>query len=137
MMMPGIRKNLLAFGLALVIFSAGGVVGAFVAHHHGSTVHDPPPGDADQIHADLLAALRDHLELTDDQARRIGEIMQRTRAAAEEILARERPAMQALHERARAEVRELLNPEQVDEYEKMIEQHQRRMQHGFRPHHGH
>jgi Spy/CpxP family protein refolding chaperone len=122
--MSRLPKHATAFALALAIFVAGGVVGVVVDRHLGP--RHGPHGAApwSRPHAEHLDEFRRHFDLTDDQTQRVGEIMQRTRAAAEEIHARERPAMRALHERAHREILEVLTPDQAAEYQRMLDHHE-------------
>ena len=123
------RKHAAALSLALVIFVAGGVVGVVVDRHWlgRHPAHGVRPWE--HAHDEMLEAFRDHLDLTDEQTARIAEIMERTRAAAMEIHARESPAMRELHERAQKEVLDVLTEEQAVEYRRMMQEHEATMHH--------
>ena len=124
-----LRKHAAALGLALVIFGAGAIVGVVVDRHfvrgfsHGE-------GPWPHSHAELLEAFRVHLDLTDEQTRTIADIMERTRAEAMKIHTQPSPEMRALHERAQAEVLEVLTPEQAEHYREIMKRHDPMLRHG-------
>jgi len=124
---------LTAFGLALVIFVAGAVVGFMVHRIH--VAHDPGGGvgccgqGGCVSHQHQLQAFRIHLDLSDAQAEQIDEIMRRTNEEIRAVRGGCHPRIREVQMRAQQQIMELLDEEQRTEYERMIA-HTRLLHHG-------
>jgi hypothetical protein len=102
-------------GLAIVF--SGAIIGAgtTVLMLHSRLIAPPPPGEkmADAVTEDL----RHRYNLTDEQARRVHEVMVRSMATVEAIHEEARDKVGAEHDRLRGEMKEILTPEQFDRWQ--------------------
>lgn len=124
----------IAIGLILIFF-AGLATGAFLGawrtrevfahHHHGGSV----PGERMQRH------FQRHLDLTPEQLKRAGPILDATAARLDAIRAETSQRVSETLEQSRREIAPHLTPEQVIRLDKMKERHRRRL-HRRRGHEG-
>ena len=75
---------------------------------------------------DLLERYRERLDLDDEQARAVGEILRRRWGEAQEVARRFEPEMDAIRQRANDEVRALLRPEQQPAFDEIVRQQEER-----------
>ncbi len=121
------KGRLLAGALALVIFAAGIAAGIavdrlWIAPKRSASDQDGRHESVEHIVDDF----RTRLGLDDDQARRVGDIVRRVRGRAADIHEETEEAYRQAHERAQAEILEVLTPEQTNGYHELIEKYHRR-----------
>jgi Spy/CpxP family protein refolding chaperone len=116
-----------AFYMALV-FACGGVVGAFA--HRLYTVSGVSANVAqrnpEEFRKRFMTDMKARLQLTDDQAAKLGAIMDDTRARFRDVREKFEPEMQKIREDQRQRISELLSPAQQAEWQKIVEERQRR-----------
>lgn len=116
-----------AFYMALV-FACGGVVGAFA--HRLYTVSGVSANVAqrnpEEFRKRFMTDMKARLQLTDDQAAKLGAIMDGTRARFRDVREKFEPEMQKIREDQRQRISELLSPTQQAEWQKIVEERQRR-----------
>lgn len=106
------------YGVAALVlaatFALGGVAGGAASHflrfREFRAARDAPPGQARVKFR--LAAMRHHLDLTDEQERRIEPILVDLEREREAVLAPCRSGLDALHDKAQQRIGEVLTPEQ-------------------------
>ncbi len=96
------------------VFLFGGITGAALGRMTAirdlqSTFRGPPTEARAQFR---LEAMRRHLDLTDDQVRRLEAILSEAEAEREKLLSTCRPGLDALRDQTDARVKEILTPEQ-------------------------
>ncbi len=112
---PKLRAGLLLGGM----FLAGGAAGGAFAHWHD--VHEMrevlkgPPGEA-RIRI-RLRAMRRHLDLSDDQLKKVEAILRDAEKEREEAEGPCRKELDALHDKVNKQIEELLTPEQRAKHE--------------------
>jgi len=74
----------------------------------------------------FMADLKARLQLSDDQAAKLGTIMDQTRARFRDVRDKFEPEMQRIREDQREKIGELLSPSQQAEWQKIMEERQRR-----------
>lgn len=111
-----------------LVFACGGVVGAFA--HRLYTVSgvsaNAAPRNPEEFRKRFMADMRTRLQLNDDQAAKLGVIMDQTRARFRDVRAKFEPEMQKIREDQRQRISELLSPSQQAEWKKIVEERQRR-----------
>ena len=116
-----------AFYMALV-FACGGVVGAFA--HRLYTVSGVSANAAqrnpEEFRKRYMADMKARLQLTDDQAAKLGAIMDDARAQFRDVRKKFEPEMQKIREDQRQRISELLSPSQQAEWQRIVEERQRR-----------
>ena len=116
-----------AFYMALV-FACGGVVGAFA--HRLYTVSavsaNVSQRNPEEFRKRFMADMKARLQLNDDQAAKLGAIMDDTRAQFRDIRKKFEPEMQKIRDDQRQRISELLSPSQQAEWQKIVEERQRR-----------
>ena len=123
------KTKLVGIGLALALFVTGAVVGAVMDRSWGrdtvaaeSTTHRPSnPNWRHKRHQRMIKRFRKRLSLTDEQA-----------AAVSKILTDSRSNLRTIRNTARQDIKKLLNPSQVNIYEKMVKRRERRRRRGRR-----
>lgn len=98
-----------AAGFLLGVAVCGGA-GAWYLHQHGRF------GDGGGREAKLLKEFTRELDLTDEQRKSVGSILQAQREKIQEIRGEIRPRMEEIREQAGAQIRELLQPDQLSRY---------------------
>jgi len=116
-----------AFYMALV-FACGGVVGAFA--HRLYTVAGVSANvgqrNPEEFRKRFMADLKTRLQLSGDQAKKLSAIMDDTRVQFREVRKKFEPEMQKIREDQRQRISELLSPSQQAEWEKIMQERQRR-----------
>jgi hypothetical protein len=111
-----------------LVFACGGVVGAFA--HRLYTVSGVSANAAqrnpEEFRKRFMADLKARLQLSDDQAAKLGTIMDQTRARFRDVRDKFEPEMQKIREDQREKIGELLSPSQQAEWQKIMEERQRR-----------
>ena len=111
-----------------LVFVCGAVVGAFA--HRLYTVSGVSANAAqrnpEEFRKRFMADLKGRLQLTDDQAAKLGAIMDDTRARFRDVRDKFEPEMQKIREDQRQKIGELLSPSQQAEWQKIMEERQRR-----------
>jgi hypothetical protein len=111
-----------------LVFACGGVVGAFA--HRLYTVSGVSANAAqrnpEEFRKRFMADLKARLQLSDDQAAKLGTIMDDTRARFREVRDKFEPEMQTIREDQRQKIGELLSPSQQAEWQKIMKERQRR-----------
>jgi len=109
----------IAFYVGLV-FASGVVLGAFGQRlYMASTVSAKMQRNPEEFRKKIIAEYKSRLKLTDEQVTKLNSIMDDTRAAVEDTRQKMHPAYQAIHEQQVEKVRNMLNPDQQVEYDKM------------------
>ena len=110
-----------------LVFVCGGVVGAFA--HRLYTVSgvsaNVTPRNPEEFRKKFMADLKARLKLSDDQAAKLGAIMDeprmRVRATRDSI----EPEMQKIRDDQRQRISEILSPGQLAEWQKILDERQR------------
>ena len=116
-----------AFYMALV-FACGGVVGAFAHRLYivSGVSANVAQRNPEEFRKRYMADMKARLQLTDDQAAKLGAIMDETRARFRDVRGKIEPEMQKIREDQREKISELLSPSQQAEWQKIMEERQRR-----------
>ena len=115
------RARLMAILLALVIFAAGVVAGVAIERlwlASGASEEQHSLRERPEV---LVARLREQLDLRDDQTEAIARIIARLQDEARTIHENTMTTYRATHERARAEIIELLDSDQAARFQAMYE----------------
>jgi len=122
------RSSLVLAGYLGVVFLSGAAVGAFgMWMYKAKTVSAVTgPSRAEQYRQQYIAEMQDRLHLTPDQRQKLGEILEGTRKLYRELSEKHHPEFKAIQEAHAGQVRQILNPEQRVEYEKLRAERQRR-----------
>src|ERR1700681_667357 len=111
-----------------LVFACGGVVGAFA--HRLYTVSGVSANAAqrnpEEFRKRFMADMKARLQLTDDQAAKLSAVMDDTRARFRDVREKFEPEMQKIREDQRQRISELLSPSQQAEWQKIVEERQRR-----------
>jgi hypothetical protein len=111
-----------------LVFACGGVVGAFA--HRLYTVSGVSANvgqrNPEEFRRRYMADMKARLQLTDDQAAKLSVVMDDTRARFRDVREKFEPEMQKIREDQRQRISELLSPTQQAEWQKMIDERQRR-----------
>jgi len=111
-----------------LVFACGGVVGAFA--HRLYTVSGVSANvgqrNPEEFRRRYMADMKTRLQLTDDQAAKLSVVMDDTRARFRDVREKFEPEMQKIREDQRQRISELLSPTQQAEWQKMMDERQRR-----------
>jgi hypothetical protein len=111
-----------------LVFACGGIVGAFA--HRLYTVSSVSANVAqrnpEEFRKKFMADMKERLQLSDDQAAKLGSIMDETRVRFRDVRDKIEPEMQKIREDQRQRISELLSPSQQAEWQKIVEERQRR-----------
>lgn len=111
-----------------LVFVCGGVVGAFA--HRLYTVSGVSANGAqrnpEEFRKRFMADMKARLQLTDDQAAKLGAVMDETRVRFRDVREKFEPEIQKIREDQRQKISELLSPSQQAEWQKIVEERQRR-----------
>src|SRR5450631_4467112 len=111
-----------------LVFACGGVVGAFA--HRLYTVSGVSANvgqrNPEEFRKRFLTDMKARLQLSEDQAAKLGTIMDETRARFRDAREKFEPEMQKIREDQRQRISELLSPSQQAEWQKIMEERQRR-----------
>jgi len=123
----------LAFAF-LLVFVAGGMTGAFFGIHglrHHMMLGPPHSGDVPER---MREHLRRTLDLTADQEKKIGPIVDATSTKLESIRVETAERVRVVMEESKKEVTPLLTPEQQKKLDNLESEHRKMMMHhGFLP----
>ena len=110
-----------------LVFACGAVVGAFAYRLY--TVSDVSANvgqrDPEEYRKRFMAELKNRLNLNDDQAAKVGMIMDQTRQQFRAARATIEPEIQKIREEQRQKISEILSADQQAEFQKMMEQRRR------------
>lgn len=111
-----------------LVFACGGVVGAFA--HRLYTVSGVSANvsqrNPEEYRKRFMVDMKTRLQLNDDQAAKLSSIMDETRARFRDVREKFEPEMQKIREDQRQRISELLSPGQQAEWQKIMEERQRR-----------
>lgn len=107
------RLRLQALLILLVVFVIGGLAGVAVERSRHPQRGGPPPRTGFPPH------LREALDLTETQNRRLDEILAGYRPRTDELFDRVMPGVRALTDSMRAEIRTVLTPAQREVFDRM------------------
>ncbi len=111
-----------------LVFACGGVVGAFA--HRLYTVSGVSANAAqrnpEEFRKRFMADMKARLQLNDEQAVKLGIIMDETRVRFRDAREKFEPEMQKIREDQRQRISDLLSPSQNAEWQKIMEERQRR-----------
>ena len=120
----------------ILIFASGALVGG-LAYRLYATRRDlsagprrPPPGPSERgrpLRDRYVQEMRSRLKLREDQVQKLIAIMDATGHKFFEAKKRSDEAMKALHEEQVAQIRAMLDPPQIVEYEKMQQEREKQM----------
>jgi Spy/CpxP family protein refolding chaperone len=110
------------------VFLFGGVAGVAIGRMTAirdlqSTFRGPPTEARAHFR---LEAMRRHLDLTDDQVRRLEVVFSETEAEREKLLDACRPGLDALRDQTTSRVNEILTPEQKARHEELEAERKKR-----------
>jgi hypothetical protein len=110
-----------------LVFACGAVVGGFAYRLY--TVSDVSANagrrDPEEYRKRFMAELKNRLNLNDDQAAKVGVIMDQTRQQFRAARATIEPEIQKIREEQRQKISEILSADQQAEFQKMMEQRRR------------
>ena len=89
-----------------------------------------PKPNPEEFRKKLLDTFRDRLHLTDQQVTKLNGIMDETRSRVEETRRQMKPAYQKIHEEQDQKIREMLNPDQQTEFDKILKERQEHQKQG-------
>ena len=111
-----------------LVFACGGVVGAFA--HRLYTVSGVSANvgqrNPEEFRKRFMADMKTRLQLTDDQAAKLSVLMDETRSRFRDAREKFEPEMQKIREDQRQKISELLSPTQQAEWQKIMDERQRR-----------
>jgi Spy/CpxP family protein refolding chaperone len=123
----------LAFAF-LLVFSAGGVTGAFFGLHHLRHHIIMGPPHSGEVGDRMREHLRRTLDLTPEQETKLGPIVEATSAKLEAIRTETAERVRTVMEESKKEVAPLLTAEQQKKLDKLESEHRKMMlHHGFDP----
>ncbi|HEX8899040.1 MAG TPA: hypothetical protein VF751_10100 [Chthoniobacterales bacterium] len=122
-------------GLAiLLVFVAGGMTGAFFGVHHLRHHLMLGPPHSGDVPDRMREHLRRTLDLTAEQEKKIGPIVDATSAKLESIRVETAERVRVVMEESKKEVAPLLTPEQQKKLDNLESEHRKMMMHhGFLP----
>ena len=130
-----LSKATIAMYVALV-FASGTVLGVFGERLHNATVvnGDKPRKSPEDFRKEMVAEWQKRLTLNDEQVTKLNIILDDTRSQFHEAKKKMDPEMQAIRHGQQDKIRAMLKPEQRAEYEKMLQEREKREKenHGHR-----
>ncbi len=111
-----------------LVFACGGVVGAFAYRLYTVSGVSANVGqrNPEEFRKRFMADLKMRLQLTDDQAAKLSVLMDETRSRFRDVREKFEPEMQKIREDQRQRISELLSPSHQAEWQKIMEERQRR-----------
>lgn len=111
-----------------LVFACGGVVGAFVYRLYTVSEVRANVGqrNPEEFRQRFMADLKARLQMTDDQAAKLGVIMDETRLRVRAARITIEPEMQKIRDDQKQKISELLSPGQLVEWQKIIDERQRK-----------
>ena len=111
-----------------LVFACGGVVGAFA--HRLYTVSGVSANvgtrNPEEFRKRFMADMNTRLQLSDDQADKLGAIMDDTRMRFRDVRDKIEPEMQKIRDDQRQRISDLLSPSQLAEWQKIVDERQRK-----------
>jgi len=130
----------LRFSVALqlfVVFASGSLVGGlayrlYTARSDAAMVMKPPPrppgrGGGPSFRDRYVGEMRERLRLRDDQVHRLHEILEVTGRGFRQAKQRSDLELRTLQENQQAQIRAMLDPPQITEYQKMLQEREEQM----------
>jgi Spy/CpxP family protein refolding chaperone len=130
----------LRFSVALqlfVVFASGALVGGlayrlYTSHPEAPTVMKAPPrlpgrGGGPSFRDRYVGEMRERLKLREDQIQKLNEILEVTGRGFREAKRRSDVEMRTLQENQQAQIRAMLEPPQIAEFEKMLQEREEQM----------
>jgi Spy/CpxP family protein refolding chaperone len=124
-----IWKTILA---VITIFVLGTVFGLVISRHFVPGPPPPPEGPARMLPLPQLDRLLDQ-DLSSEQKREISKILEELRSELEELRKRARPEIDRKMQEAQRQIREILTPEQQEQFDQLIKQDRPPFDRPFRP----
>ena len=120
-------RRTVALYMALV-FACGGVVGAFAFRLYTVSGVSANVGqrNPEEFRKRFMADLKSRLQLNDDQAAKLGVIMDETRMRVRAARVTIEPELQKIREDQKQRISELLSPDQQAEWQKILDERQRK-----------
>ena len=111
-----------------LVFACGGVVGAFAYRLYTVSGVSANVGqrNPEEFRRRFMADLKMRLQLTDEQAVKLSVLMDETRSRFRDVREKFEPEMQKIREDQRQKISELLSPSQQAEWQKIMDERQRR-----------
>ena len=111
-----------------LVFACGGVVGAFAYRLYTVSGVSANVGqrNPEEFRKRFMADLKMRLQLTDEQAVKLSVLMDETRSRFRDVREKFEPEMQKIREDQRQKISELLSPSQQAEWQKIMDERQRR-----------
>jgi Spy/CpxP family protein refolding chaperone len=111
-----------------LVFACGAVLGVFGQRLYSasaviSATNRPRP---EELRKKALAEYQSRLKLTDDQVSKFNSLMDETKARTYEIRRQMHPQYEKVHQEQTEKVRQILTPEQRDEYDRMLKEREER-----------
>jgi hypothetical protein len=118
-----------------LIFASGTVLGFYGNRLYIASRDSAKPAprpNPEEFRKKLLDTFRDRLHLNDDQVVKLNGIMDETRSRVEETRRQMKPAYQKIHEEQDQKIRDMLNPDQRTEFDKILKERQEHQRQGGR-----
>jgi hypothetical protein len=111
-----------------LVFACGGVVGAFAFRLYTVSGVSANVGqrNPEEFRKRFMADLKSRLQLNDDQAAKLGVIMDETRMQVRAARMTIEPELQKIREDQKQRISELLSPDQQAEWQKILDERQRK-----------
>ncbi len=110
-----------------LVFLCGGVVGAFAFRLYtvSGVSANVGPRNPEEFRKRFLSELKTRLVLSDDQASNVAAVMDETRRRFKTTRDSIEPEIQKIRDDQRQKISELLSPDQLKEWEKIVEERRR------------
>ena len=111
-----------------LVFVCGGVVGAFAYRLYtvSGVSANVGPRNPEEFRKRFMADLKSRLQLNDDQAAKLGAIMDETRMRVRAARMTIEPELEKIRDDQRQRISELLSPNQQVEWQKILDERQRK-----------
>lgn len=111
-----------------LVFVCGGVVGAFAYRLYtvSGVSANVGPRNPEEFRKRFMADLKSRLQLNDDQAAKLGAILDETRMRVRAARMTIEPELEKIREDQRQRISELLSPNQQVEWQKILDERQRK-----------
>jgi len=121
------RRGTLITGLYLaLLFLSGVAVGAFGLRLY--TANSVSARNPDEFRRRYVAEMRNRLKLTDEQANRLGPILDEARQQHHQLMEKHSPEFKAIHDEQVNKIRAILTDAQQPEFSKMLEEREKQRQ---------
>ena len=111
-----------------LVFACGGVAGAFAFRLYTVSGVSANVGqrNPEEFRKRFMADLKSRLQLNDDQAAKLGTIMDETRMQVRAARMTIEPELQKIRDDQKQRISELLSPDQQAEWQKILDERQRK-----------